>query len=178
MCGHDAGHSGLDRRPERRHLYFAQPCEIEIQPRQINMAIHRRIAVAREMLRTRRHSAGLERRNERASVLANGFGVLRKAAIADHGVVRIAIDIHDRRKVEIESATPKLPGERCGEARRVRRSPITQNTHGRPFGPGSAQTLHAATFLVQRHSERCVRRREIVQVANERLDFIRRSDVS
>ena len=66
------------------------------------MAIHRGVAVPREMLGASQNTGLLQSLRESDTVLRDGARVAAKAPIANHRVVGIGVHIHDRREVEIE----------------------------------------------------------------------------
>ena len=80
------------------------------------------------------------------------------------------------REVEIHAQVGELAAERAGQLVRVRRrAALAEPSHRRPLGPGRAQALHAAALLVDRHRERRVRRRALVQLGDQRAQSARAS---
>jgi hypothetical protein len=83
------------------------------------------------------------------------LGVLRERAIADHRVLRIGVDVEDRRVVEGDADRLQLGGQRAREplGQRVVAAP-PERRHRRPLGERRLQPRDPPAFLIDRHPER------------------------
>ena len=164
MRRHDARHARGDRRLERRQLDLTQAVQVVLEARQLEVAVGRRVAVTGEVLGAGGHARGLHRGDERRRMPADARRIAGEAAVADHRVVRVGVDVDHRREVQADPEVRQLTGDRRGHRRRRRRIvALAQQTHRRPLGPRRPQPLDATTLLVDRQQHRGLGRRRRVQ---------------
>ena len=100
MRRHDAGHPGVDRRPERHEFHTAEPFDGMLDQRELQMRIGAGITVTRKMLAARRDPGVLQRVNDGGAEPRDHVRLIRQRAIADHRVLRIGVNVQHRRVVE------------------------------------------------------------------------------
>ena len=97
---------------------------------------------------------------------ATVVGVVGQRAIADDRVLRVGVDVEHRRVVERDADRPQLRGQRRGEPRRQRASPLRPSAAiGGHSVNGASQPRDAPAFLIDADPERQLRR--------QRLDVVR-----
>ena len=121
MRRHDRRDLRLDGRAERDELDLAQPLERMLDERQLVMRIGAGVAVPGKCFAARGDAFGLQRADDRGAEARDVLGFLRQRAIADHRVLRVGVDVEDRRVVERDADGLQLGGQRAreplGEAR-------------------------------------------------------------
>ncbi len=175
---HHAGDLGLDGRSEGGQLDPLHALEVEVEAGQGEVAVEVGVAVTGEMFCTGRHAQALHGRDKGPGVGADRVRVTGEAAVADHRVVRVAVDVDHRREVEVEATVEQLQRQGAGEAARVGGIAAAQAAHGRPLGPGIAQPLDTATLLVEGHGQGGICGGEGVEVADQAADLPRVPDVA
>ncbi len=175
---HDARDPRIHGGAEGRQLDLAQAGEVEIEARQGQVAVEVRVAVSRKMLGAGGEPLALHRFDEGGSMGGDELRGAREAAIADDRVVGVAVDVDDRREVEVETAVEQLRRERAGEVSRVLDGPAAEDPHRRPLGPGRAQALDPSALLIERDDERGVLGRERVELGHDATHLLRIAHVA
>ena len=91
------------------------------------------VAMAGEVLRAGRDAGALQPADERRDMASHELGVRAERADPDHRVLRIRVDVRDRREVEVDADVGEL-GARS-TPRRARVSSASSTTPSAPF-PG------------------------------------------
>src|SRR4051794_12243785 len=103
------------------------------------------------MLAAREHTLALEPLRESRAELSDLHRVPRERAIADHGVVRVAVHIQNRRKIDVEPDRTQLRTENAtGSARESRVTDVTERAHRRELHHRGPEPHDAAALLVHR----------------------------
>ncbi len=144
MGAHDGRDVFLDGGPEGDQLHGIGPGPANVQARQLDVGVLRRVPVPREVLR-RAHEAvilhspelcrGQPRHRHRGRVLAVAPGV-------DDGVRRVVVHVEDRREREVDPHGPGLERRDPAQLVRQRRVPRRAQRHDRRE-PGAAAQVHA-----------------------------------
>ena len=141
--------------------------------RQREVAVDARVAVTGEVLGAGGDAFRLEPGEERTRVSCDELRRAAETAVADHGVGRVRVDVDDRREREIDAQVGELAAERvCHRGGEGEIIVLAEPAHRRPRCPPVAQTLHAATFLVDRDDERQLGGSRGVQSTQERARLL------
>ncbi len=114
--GHHGDAAGLDGCPERDQLASPQSLRWDVDGRQGEVRVDGRVAVTGEVLRTRTDAGRLEAGDEGGGVPGDQARVRAEAAYADHRVVRVAVDVDDRREVEVDPGRRERRSDRARDA--------------------------------------------------------------
>ena len=96
MCGHHERHLGAHRLAKRDALDPANPIGRMLDERQLEVGVHRRVAVTGKVLAAGGNAVVLQTANDRRTELRNAFSRFRQRTIADDRVLRIGVDVEDR----------------------------------------------------------------------------------
>ena len=108
--GHHGGCTGLDARNKRFQFPLHQLVKAAVDAGQAKVGIHRRIAMAGEMLERAVDAAVQQAAHHLAAVFGHTLRRIAVAAHADDRVVRVAVDVHDRGQIEIHAAAAQFLG--------------------------------------------------------------------
>ena len=108
--GHHSGCTGLDARNKRFQFPLHQLVKAAVDAGQAKVGIHRRIAMAGEMLERAVDAAVQQAAHHLAAVFGHTLRRIAVAAHADDRVVRVAVDVHDRGQIEIHAAAAQFLG--------------------------------------------------------------------
>jgi hypothetical protein len=114
MCGHDREHAGLDRSAEGHERLVLE----HVHRRKREVRVERRVAVAREVLRAGGDPGCLEALDGCRDMTCDEIAFRPERANADHGVLRVRVDVGDRREVEVDPDAGKLGAHRRRDAPR------------------------------------------------------------
>ena len=109
VAHHDGRYPGFDGAAEGDQLQLFQRLLRFIHPGKPQMAVHRRIAVAGEMLGAAQHPASGIGCDGGTAQGRHALRFVAEAAHADHRISWIAVDIQHRRHVEVGAQPPQLP---------------------------------------------------------------------
>ena len=98
-----AGAPALDARNKRFQFPLHQLVKAAVDAGQAKVGIHRRIAMAGEMLERAVDAAVQQAAHHLAAVFGHTLRRIAVAAHADDRVVRVAVDVHDRGQIEIHA---------------------------------------------------------------------------
>ena len=104
--------SGGDRRLERHQLHGLEPIGRMVEQRQLEVRVGAGVAVPGKVLAAGGDAGALQRPDDRRAEPGDVFGALGQRAIADHRVLRVGVDVEDRRVVERDADGVQLRGER------------------------------------------------------------------
>ena len=156
-----------DRRTEWHELHALQALAGDIEHRQRAMRVDVRIAVAGEMLGARDHAFALHAASERGDVAADIRRILAEAARVDDWIVRIDVDIGDRRQDVIDAERSSLARHHPPFLLRQRWIARGGDGHGR--GPeGRVGEAHPHPCLQVRADEKRHARRVLQLVIEQR----------
>ena len=145
MRRHHARDARRGERPEGHQLDALEPLAVVLDARQLEVAVDAGVAVPREVLRAGGDAFALQAEREGDRVARDLVGIAREAAIADHRVRRVRVDIGDGGEVEIDAQVGELAAERAGQRPRV--------SAGEPRSPSRRIGGHS----VQGARRRCTR---------------------
>jgi len=109
MAHHDGRYPGFDGAAEGDQLQLFQRLLRFVHPGKPQMAVHRRVAVAGEMLGAAQHPASGIGCDGGTAQGRHALRFVAEAAHADHRIGWIAVDIQHRRHVEVGAQPPQLP---------------------------------------------------------------------
>ena len=112
---HDGARAGLDRGQERAQLALAQLLERQVDDRQREVRVLRRVAVPGEVLRAHRDALGLVCGDPGRGVGADELGVGAEAAHADDRIVGVGVDVGIRREVEVDADRAQFERDGAGD---------------------------------------------------------------
>ena len=115
MRRHHARDPRRGERAERHQLDARKPLAVVLDARQIEMAVDAGVAVAREVLGAGGDAFPLQSEREGDRVARDLVRIPREAAIADHRVRRVGVDVGDRGEVEIHAQVGELAPQRAGQ---------------------------------------------------------------
>ena len=157
MCGHAERQVG--ERPERREIGGVEFLASRFNHRQSLVAVHRRPAVAGQMLQHRQHAAIHQPRGDRAGKRGHLVGRIAIGTVTDDCVGAGHRHIGERQTVDIDADVEEIAGDQPAAQSRGRKPdcviPFVQaavhraGRIGRPMR--RAEPLHAATLLIDQH---------------------------
>ena len=151
---HDRLAPGLGRGRERYELHPAEALHRMVQTRKREVTIHRGVPVAGEVFGTRRNPLALEALDQRGPELGHPFRVVAERPVADHRIVRIAVDIQNRGVVLVKTQREQASTEQGSHGVRKRRAPPSpDDAERRQLRKRRPQALNAASFLVDRNQQ-------------------------
>ena len=120
MRGHDAFHTAVDEVPEGREFHRGERAAVGQDARQGEVGVEVGVAVAREMLRAGHDPGCAQALGPGESAFAHRHGVGAEGAVADDGVVGVAVDVHNGGEVHVHAEGPQfVPGHTTGLSNQV-----------------------------------------------------------
>jgi hypothetical protein len=178
---HDRRDPGRDRALEGTDLHVFQARAALLDRRQREMGIEVGVAVPGKVLGRRHHAAALKPLDHGDAQSSHPLGVVAERAVADDGIVRVRVDVHDRREIALDPRRRAFRGQgRAHASREVFGPDAPERAHGWPDRPGRAHARHPAPFLVHRDEQRGVVAgvaRRLLELAVEPRDLFRIRDV-
>jgi hypothetical protein len=116
VCAHDRVHARVDRGPERQQ----RRVEVACHRRQLVVRVELGVAVAGEVLRTRRDADGLHPAHEGRDVPRHELRLGAERADPDHRVPRVRVHVGDRREVEVHANRGEVGADRRAHLLRER----------------------------------------------------------
>jgi len=175
--GHDRRDAGARCGREGNELHLLETLHGVRQARELEVRVAAGVAVSREVLGTGGHARVAETRRERHAERRDPLRLRTERALADHGVVRVRVDVEHRCKVEVDADGPELPPDhatvRPGE---LRIAVLPQRAKRRQRREAVAQARHVAAFLVDAHEQRA--RGAPLEVTGELEHGARAADVT
>ena len=121
---------------------------------------------------------GLQRPHDRGAEPGDVLGLLRQRAIADDRVLRVGVDVEDRRVIEGDADALQLGRERSRESlRQLRVAAAAERRHRRPLGERRLEARDAAAFLIDRDPGRQIGH-EARGIERQLGDLLRLGDVA
>ncbi len=112
MGRHDRANAGRDRSAEGLEGAGVE----RVDERQREMRVDGRVAVAGKVLRAGGDAGALEPSHEGGNVPRDELGVRAERADADDRVLRVRVDVRDRREVEVDAGVRQLGAQRRRDA--------------------------------------------------------------
>ena len=177
MRGHDRTDAGRDCRPERREPLI----QVAADEGELQVRVLRGVAVPGEMFCARGDAPALQAGHEGGDVARDERGLGAEGADPDHRVVRVRVDVRDRREVEVDPDRGQLGAYRGCDLLRQRE--VVDDSEGPVAGVRAArpglEPGDVAAFLVGGDkelsalgAERPRQRRDLVRA----LDVLREED--
>ena len=138
--------------------------------------------MSRKVLAAGRDAVSLQALDDRRSEPRHRLRILGQRAIADDRILRIGVNVEDRRVVQRDADRTQLGGEGLSEPRRQRHvAAAPERGHRRPHGERRLEARDASAFLIDADPERELRaeRLHVVRQLGHlfgRLDVAREED--
>ena len=167
VCGHDRVGARIDGGTEWSESDLVEG----VHEGQREMRVNGGVAVAGKVLRASGHAGVLEPPNERAHMPRHELAVRAERPDPDHRVLRVGVDVRDRREVEVDADLGQLGPEGGGDA--LGELDVVHDSERPVPRIGAARTRlepgHVAALLVDRDHEVGLLRAKVVGQSAELL---------